>query len=197
MTTLLGRRALLRQCLGALAFGRHMAWGRATLGEGYRDLRSPIVLPLKEIADPWRALRFDARVPRRDPTGGDVLLEGILLRTPDPPNSPDHANAADPPNSPDPADGPGVVKAFCLLCPHEICNVEYVTNAAQVRLESGATPEHPLLVCPCHFSVFDPLSDGARISGPAYRGLYRFTVAIKHDTVEIAQVEEEVLTLLE
>ena len=82
------------------------------------------------------------------------------------------------------------------MCPHEICNVEYVTNTAQIRLESGAAPRHPLLVCPCHFSAFDPLADGAPISGPAYGGLFRFNTQVKQDTVQITQIEANVLTLI-
>jgi hypothetical protein len=52
-------------------------------------------------------------------------------------------------------------------------------------------------VCPCHFSVFNPVSDGALISGPAYRGLYRFKVQVEQDIVKITQVEEGVLTLFD
>lgn len=174
------RRAFVSWCLGALALGSHLpSIGRrlsstlASRSRSYRDLASPVILPSAPIAEPWRSQRFQARLPRRDPAGGDALLEGILLRT-----------------------GPQV-QAFCLLCPHEICHVEYRIDTSQVRLEAGVTPDHPLLVCPCHFSVFNPLSDGARISGPAHRGLYRFKVQLEQDTVRITQVEEEVLEVID
>ena len=64
-----------------------------------------------------------------------------------------------------------------------------------VRLESGTVPDHPLLVCPCHFSVFDPLQDGDVLNGPAHRGLYRFRLATSGTKIQITQVEEQVLTL--
>ena len=177
MTTFLHRRALLRQWLSMLAVGTRLAQRAAAPKEGYLDLESPVVLQLEAITEPWSAVHFDAWLRRPDSTDRDVLLKGVLLRTAT-------------------TDGPGELKAFCRLCPHEICNVEYVTDTAQVRLESGATPRHPLLVCPCHFSTFDPLADGAHISGPAFRGLYRFTTRVRRDTVEITQVEENVLALL-
>ena len=180
------RRGFLWQWLGMLAmigsWRRRGARGSvqtvATPRNGYLDLRAPVVVPARRIADPWSAVHFDAWVRRPDSSAGDVLLKGILLRT--------AASAVD----------AGEVRAFCLLCPHEICTVEYVTDTAQVRLESGDTLRHPLLLCPCHFSAFDPLADGGRISGPAFRGLYRFTTRVRQDTVEIAQVEESVLALL-
>jgi len=56
-------------------------------------------------------------------------------------------------------------------------------------------PDHPLLVCPCHFSVFDPLQDGDVLNGPAHRGLYRFRLATSGTKIQITQVEEQVLTL--
>jgi len=181
----LPRRAFLWQWLGVLAtIGSWRRRGRrgavqttVASHSGYLDLRAPVVVPSRRIADPWSAVHFDARVRRPDSTDVDVLLKGVAVRT-----------VA--------ADGRGEVKAFCLLCPHEICNVEYVIDTAQVRLDAGPPPQHPLLVCPCHFSVFDPLADGARISGPAFRGLYRFATRVMRETVEIIQVEEDVLTLL-
>ncbi len=200
------RRAFVSWCFGALAMGsrlpsigRRMSSSSAPPSRSYRDLSSPVILPSEAIAEPWRSQRFEARVPRRDPAAGDALLEGILLRTgvwgaaggPRDQRGPENAAGLRPADRARPP-----VQAFCLLCPHEICHVEYRTDTFRVELEAGATPDHPLFVCPCHFSVFDPLSDGARISGPAYRGLYRFKVQVEQDTVRITQVEEEVLTLI-
>ena len=67
----------------------------------------------------------------------------------------------------------------------------------RIGLDAGVAPGYPLFVCPCHFSVFDPLSEGATLGGPAFRGLYRFKLQVWQETVEITQVEEEVLTLLD
>ncbi len=185
MTALLRRRVLLQQWLGVFtAIGswrrggaRGPAQTTATPRNGYLDLTAPVVVPSAQIAEPWSAVHFDARLLHPDANDREVLLKGVLLRT-----------VA--------TDGPGEVKAFCLLCPHEICNVRYVTDTAQIRLGSGDAPQHPLLVCPCHFSAFDPLADGAAISGPAYGGLFRFNTQVRQDTVEITQIEENVLTLV-
>ncbi len=51
----------------------------------------------------------------------------------------------------------------------------------------------PVYLCPCHNSTFT-MAEGARLSGPAPRGLYRFRVTAVTDThVEIGEVEEDVL----
>ncbi len=201
------RRAFVSWCLGALAMGRRLppigrrlSSSSAPPSRSYRDLSSPVILPSETIAEPWRSQRFEARVPRRDPAAGDALLEGILLRTGawGAAGGPRHEGGSGSADGLRPGDRAlPQLQAFCLLCPHEICHVEYRTDTSRVELEAGATPDHPLFVCPCHFSVFDPLSDGARISGPAYRGLYRFKVQVEQDTVRITQVEEEVLTLID
>lgn len=198
-TLLHPRRAFLSWCLGVLATGRGApTMGRrppsrgrrlnaATGAQTYRDLETPVFLPSAAIADPWSSLPFEARVPRDDPAVGAVVLAGILLRTGPKGASGDRSGS----------DEAGRLQAFCLLCPHEICHVVYRTDTSRVQLEAGVTPKHPLLVCPCHFSVFSPLSDGARLSGPAYRGLYRFQVQVENDAVKITQVEEGVLTLFD
>ena len=196
------RRAFLSWCLGALAMGRRLpAMRRRQAAKGlsssmsanrtraYRDLEAPVLLPLAAIAAPWRPVPFEARVGRRDPDAGVVLLDGLLLRT----VSEGATGGGDQAASGDLA----AVQAFCRLCPHEICHVELQSDTSRLELEAGVAPEHPLFVCPCHFSAFDPLSEGAILGGPAYRGLYLFKLQVRRDTVEITQVEEEVLTLLD
>ena len=57
------------------------------------------------------------------------------------------------------------------------------------------TARHPLFECGCHLSVFDAAADGARISGEAPRGLYRFHIAGTRDGfVEIDEIEEVALS---
>ncbi len=195
------RRAFLSWCLGALAMGRRLPplprrqAGRdvssmsANRPRAYRDLEAPVLFPLAAIAAPWQPVPFEARVRRRDPDAGVVLLDGILLRT----ASQEAAGGGDPGASSNPA----AVHAFCRLCPHEICHVELQSDTSRLELDAGVAPGYPLFVCPCHFSVFDPLSEGATLGGPAFRGLYRFKLQVRQETVEITQVEEEVLTLLD
>ena len=186
-TLLCPRRAFLSWCLGVLALGRRLFSATATQKQQYRSLTTPVVLPLEAIEEPWSALAFEARLSRNGLAAGDALLAGILLHIGGKGALSDHSGS----------DAAGRVQAFCLLCPHEICHVDYQTDTSQVRLDAGVTPGHPLLVCPCHFSVFNPVSDGALISGPAYRGLYRFKVQLEQDIVKITQVEEGVLTLFD
>ena len=171
------RRAMLRGFLGAAALLRPSAARAVAQRNQYRRLRKPVVLPLDEVARSWQPVLFDAVGPARDAAaayGPDVSLRGMLLRLPT-------------------TDGTTELKAFCLTCPHEICYVDYLTDTERVRLESAAKPEHPLFVCPCHFSVFNPLAEGAQISGPAHRGLYRFRLEVGEDVVEIKEVEDGAL----
>jgi Rieske Fe-S protein len=113
-----------------------------------------------------------------------VLLKGVLIRT----------AAGD--------DRPERFSAFCLTCPHEQCEVKFVTDPLRLTelkerltaLAPAGGGAHPLFFCGCHLSVFDPAADGVNLAGPVDRGLYRFRVGIINDgAVEIAEVEEEAL----
>jgi Rieske Fe-S protein len=95
------------------------------------------------------------------------------------------------------AASPDQFNAVCLKCPHEGCDVEFVrdpkTQPPEAFAELPSIPTDPVFICPCHNSTFRA-SDGARLGGPAPRGLYRFHVtAITEKTVEIGEVEEDVL----
>jgi Rieske Fe-S protein len=72
---------------------------------------------------------------------------------------------------------PERVEAFCAYCPHELCVIK-LTDDHQLR-------------CPCHFSLFDPLKDGAWISGPAMRRTYRFDYRVKGPDLVIAGIEAD------
>jgi Rieske Fe-S protein len=72
---------------------------------------------------------------------------------------------------------PRKIKAFCLYCPHELCVIKF-------------TDDHQLR-CPCHFSLFDPLKDGAWISGPAMRRTYRFDYHVKGPDLVINGIEAD------
>ena len=168
------RRAMLWRCLSLLGLWRRSASG-STISQvtGYDDLKRPVTISLKDVAESWQPVSFDAYA--TDATGGGLLLKGMLLRT---------AQASDEARG---------LKAFCLLCPHEICHVNLVEDTKAVRVDTDVRPNHPLLVCPCHFSVFDPVADGAQLAGPADRGLFRFRLQVEEDAVRIDQVEAEIL----
>jgi len=176
----LDRRSMLWRCLGLLGIGRGIAapdWLRASPAAEYVRLLEPVVLPLGGITEPWQPLPFDAMAPSPRPGvgyRGRVALKGILLRLPAELEVPR-------------------VQAFCLTCPHEICQVDYVRDTEYVRVEEGEKPDHPLFACPCHFSVFDPVAGGERISGPSPRGLYRFRLEAEPEDVRIEEVEAAAL----
>mgnify|MGYP001183016421 CR=1 FL=1 len=170
------RRTMLWSCLSLFGAACSSVWGASKVSNGpYLDLKNAVTLPLSSIAKRWHSLVFEAWLTPVGDTATDKLLKGILLRT----NRDDSSG----------------LKAFCLMCPHEVCEVQYQKDSSMVRLESGTVPDHPLLVCPCHFSVFDPLQDGDVLNGPAHRGLYRFRLATSGTKIQITQVEEQVLTL--
>lgn len=87
------------------------------------------------------------------------------------------------------------LSALCLTCPHEQCQVDLITDSARLATIKDA-PGNPVFQCGCHASVFDALQDGAAVSGPTPRGLYRFSVRISADSAEISEVEEEALSEL-
>ena len=61
----------------------------------------------------------------------------------------------------------GGVVAFSKICTHAGCAI----NLYRYPLYEPASPGPPALVCPCHYSTFEPGAGGRRIFGPAGRGL--------------------------
>ena len=81
---------------------------------------------------------------------------------------------------PEPADGgigpEGDIVAFSILCTHKGCPVAY-------------KEEHKLLICPCHWSTFDPAKAGTLVIGQASQGLPRISLRIAGDKVEAVGVD--------
>jgi ubiquinol-cytochrome c reductase iron-sulfur subunit len=61
---------------------------------------------------------------------------------------------------------PSGILAFSKICTHAGCAVALYRKPTFPELEP-----HPALVCPCHYSTFDPARGGSVIYGPAGRGL--------------------------
>ena len=180
--TSIPRRGWLARCLGVLAWFASVTPGLAASKDGFRKLKQPVAVPKGSLEREWTPVPFTARATklRPGPDGiSDMLLRGILVRVsgPEPDGVPDDKG----------------IRALCLHCPHELCYVNLVKETEAVRVPEGAKPENPLLVCPCHFSVFDPVADGALLTGPAGRGLYRFQFEVSENTIEIQGVEEAAL----
>ena len=170
----------------ALHFRRRLF---AQSGLVFRPLARATVLPLDDLSTAWRARSF--------------VADGITLSSAATPNQPIRVSgtivriggAGGGGNGATPT--PDQFNAVCLRCPHEGCDVEFVrdpkTQPPAAFAELPSIPTEPVFICPCHNSTFKA-SDGARLGGPAPRGLYRFDVtAVTAKTVEIGAVEEDVL----
>ena len=166
---------MLWRCVALLGVARPMWAATTSRVTTFRELTRPVAIPLRQVVEPWQPLAFDAWAV--DASGSDVRLKGMLVRTA---------------RAPDPADG---LTSVCLTCPHEICYVNLVEEPGAAELDAAA-PDHPVFVCPCHFSSFDPRAEGARLGGPTTRGLFRFRFEVRGEVVRIVQIEEEILRFL-
>jgi arsenite oxidase small subunit len=73
--------------------------------------------------------------------------------------------------------GPGQdIVAFSTLCTHKGCPVAYHA-------------ERQMLICPCHWSSFDPAKGGRMIIGQASQGLPKITLRIEAGMVEAVGLE--------
>ena len=68
------------------------------------------------------------------------------------------------------------IVAYSTLCTHKGCPVAY--NA-----------ERKMLICPCHWSSFDPAKQGRMIIGQASQGLPQVTLRIEEGMVEAVGIE--------
>ena len=178
------RRRFLGQILLVLAgvTRRIRAQGLAV---HFRPLARPVVVPLNDMATPWRARSFTAEgvtLASAATPNQPIRISGMVVRTAAGGNQPDR------------------FAAVCARCPHEGCDVDFVPDPNQlpqdVKDEIGHPVANAVYICPCHNSTFKA-EDGERLAGPAPRGLYRFQITGASDAaVEIAEVEEDVLIFL-
>ena len=68
------------------------------------------------------------------------------------------------------------IVAFSSLCTHKGCPVSY-------------RPEHRLLICPCHWSTFDPEKAGSLVIGQASHPLPRIELRVESGMVVATGVE--------
>ncbi|MGE5692110.1 MAG: Rieske 2Fe-2S domain-containing protein [Pseudomonadota bacterium] len=71
---------------------------------------------------------------------------------------------------------PEGILAFSKICPHAGCAVSMYRVPSHPGLDPG-----PALVCPCHYSTFDPVRGGALVFGPAGRSLPQLPLAVAAD----------------
>ncbi len=176
------RRELLWQGLMLLLVGLgRRARAQAAESLRYQPLARPVLIPLDDLATPSRAFPFiadgvtlvSAAMPNQP-----IRISGMVVRTSGSDNAPVR------------------FRAVCLKCPHEGCDVDFISDPSRLPEEItnalGRVSE-PVYVCPCHNSTFK-MDDGSRLAGPTPRGLYRFRVTgVNATAVEIGEVEEDVL----
>jgi Rieske Fe-S protein len=179
------RRAFLSSglVLAMVGWSRRLLAGTPQSGGSlrYHRLARPVLVSRADLATPWRARSFVAdavTLPGAAKPNESIRISGLIVRT-----------AA--------GDELEHFRAICARCPHEHCDVDFMPDPnklpPEVIHEMGGASKQPVYICPCHNSTFKA-DDGERISGPAPRGLYRFRVTAVTDTsVEIAEVEEDML----
>jgi Rieske Fe-S protein len=177
----LGRRSFLSAVAAVIGGWRARLFAQVT--PRYRPLTRAVVVPLDDLASPWRARQFVADAVTLSSAANPnqpVRISGMVVRT---------AASGDA--------RPDQFCAVCVKCPHEHCDSDFVRDPKSlppdVIQEIGKPLQDPVYLCPCHNSTFRA-DDGERLSGPAPRGLYRFRVTnVTGTTVEIGEVEEDVL----
>jgi Rieske Fe-S protein len=161
-------------------FGRRV-WAQA-VPLRFHPLARPVIVALEDLSTPWRARQFVAdgvTLSSAATPNQPIRITGAVVRTAAGDNRPERFTAV------------------CVRCPHEGCDVDFVADPSSlpqdVKNEIGRPVAHSVYLCQCHNSTFKA-EDGARLSGPAPRGLYRFRVtSVQEAAVEIAEVEEDVL----
>jgi arsenite oxidase small subunit len=69
----------------------------------------------------------------------------------------------------------GEIVAYSILCTHKGCPVSF-------------KPEQRMLICPCHWSTFDPAKSGSMVIGQASLPLPRIELRVEGDMVRAAGV---------
>lgn len=177
------RRNFLARSLVVFVAGWARKLGAQAAAPRFRPLSRAVVVPLDDLASPWRARQFVADAVTLSSAANPnqpVRISGMVVRTA--------------------ASGDARADQFCAVCvkcPHEHCDSDFVRDPkslpAEVLQDIGKPLQDPVYLCPCHNSTFRA-DDGERLAGPAPRGLYRFRVTnVTGTTVEIGEVEEDVL----
>jgi Rieske Fe-S protein len=180
-----GRRQFLALIPIVLGAARSV-WAQGVSFLRYRPLPQPAAVPLDDMLAQWRSRQF--------------IVDAVTLDTAATPNQPLRITGMVVRTGPAGDNTPDRFQAVCLRCPHEGCEIEFVTNPGdpakippELVVEIGHPLTEPVYVCPCHNSTF-AAETGERLAGPAPRGLYRFRVTkVTDKAVEIGEIEEDLL----
>ncbi len=77
---------------------------------------------------------------------------------------------------------PGGIVAFSKICTHAGCAITLYRKPTFAPVEPRAA-----LVCPCHYSTFDPADGGKVLFGPAGRNLPQLPLAVDRDGYLVAK----------
>ncbi|GGJ34217.1 Rieske 2Fe-2S domain-containing protein [Deinococcus roseus] len=69
--------------------------------------------------------------------------------------------------------------AFSRVCTHLGCSVQPLRDPEAAALTFNYRISHPMLGCPCHYSIFDPLQEGQSVFGKALYPLPRLKLSLK------------------
>ncbi|HXN14896.1 MAG TPA: arsenate reductase (azurin) small subunit [Usitatibacter sp.] len=73
--------------------------------------------------------------------------------------------------------GPGnSIVAYSMLCTHKGCPVSY-------------KPERKMLICPCHWSSFDPAKAGQMVIGQGSQALPQIGLRVQGNTIQAVSIE--------
>ena len=92
---------------------------------------------------------------------------------------------------------------FSRICPHLGCIFNFIPQWHNVTTGYGGFvppgwEQHPLMACPCHFSIYDPAypeDPGNVISGPAPRGARYFRFRIEGENIVVTGAEVGAIAL--
>jgi Rieske Fe-S protein len=155
-----GAPAIGRKHFLKLAFATLAAAAVGLFGRRARAQSAPLRVPAPQR--PWARAEFTYRGPDGD-------LPGMAIRLPE--------------------SAGGGLFAVCLVCPHESCIFGYESDYEDAANTIGLPLDHPVFLCQCHFSTFDPLKGGEVIFGPSPRPPWRFTVREEAGEMVVTGIE--------
>jgi Rieske Fe-S protein len=80
--------------------------------------------------------------------------------------------------------------AISRICPHEGCPMNFHKDRSEISMPLPIQEfANPMLVCPCHQSVFDLAQGGKVITGPAPRPPWSFDFVVQKGRVIIKDLE--------
>lgn len=162
---------------GALSAGAYMAFYAARITFFKHRAGAPQFIPGKEVkvaqlsdfGETYASKTFEYTV-------GPQTVPGIVLRLPEKTEASISVAGAH-------------IAAFSRICTHLGCPVQPLNDPEAAAVTYNYRPSRPVLGCPCHFSMFDPLLDGESIYGKALYPLPRFQLKAKGTDIYAIGIE--------